>query len=338
MTLEPAIYLHGDEPTYAYPLSSWVYHQKLRQLRLLLQLGFELSIYSPEELPGLYWYLSHICGTHLAHLDRIRSCVEAEYHRGTGTSTGGRNRRRQAFDRTFKVLHRHSTELIAIDAFAIALNALYVLLLRYNLLPSAYLASSRHFSSAKLRYELRMKPFFSVSLPDPIAFEVFEKEAELSENDDELVLERALVAVAEAKKGLEQCLGEGPFIDAEITKTNTTKKKKEPGKEKPAALSNLAEDWTKDVKDSLRACIATSIAIGTFKKAFMVDKASSSTRQGPKGAGTAEPKSGRLNLSVEIPETGSKGRWHDWWVVPKISEILPVRTGAQAMKKEPAKK
>ncbi|OAX84148.1 hypothetical protein ACJ72_01475 [Emergomyces africanus] len=77
LTLEPPIILHGDEPTYAYPLSSWTYHEKLRQLRLILQLGFELSIYSPEEMPKMYWYLSHICSTHLAHLDRIRSCVLA---------------------------------------------------------------------------------------------------------------------------------------------------------------------------------------------------------------------------------------------------------------------
>lgn len=236
--------------------------------------------------------------------------------------------RKTAFDRTFKVLHRHSTELIAIDALAIALNALYTLLSRYKLLPSAYLASPRHYSSEKLRYELRMKPFFSVSLPDSIAFELFEQEAGLLGNDDEMVLERAVLAVAEAKKGLEQCLREGPFMDNKNTQTTT---EKEHNKEKLAAPSSLAEDWTTDFRNSLRACIATSIAIGTFKRVFTANKSSFLTKAGSKNThpGTA---SRRLNLSVEIPEIGSKGRWHNWWAVPKISEILPVRTGAQAVK------
>ncbi|EEP79256.1 predicted protein [Uncinocarpus reesii 1704] len=320
---EPAINLHGEEAIYAYPLGSWVYHQKLRQLRLLLQLGFELSIYSPEELPGLYWYLSHICATHLSHLDRIRSCVEAEYQRGTvDTAQENKIERKRAFDRTFKILQRHSTELGAIDAFALALNALFILILRYDLLPSTYLSSSKRYSSESLRYELRMKPFFSVSLPEPLPFEFFEKEATLSESSDELVLDRALAAVAEARKALEQCLADGPFLDSGISGT-----KGEQDKEGTVPLASLKEDWIKDVKDSLRACIATSIAIGTFKKAYTAKPASLSTRRKGKSDDIqpARSPSRRLNLSVEVPQIGSKDRWHDWWIVPKISEILPIR-------------
>ncbi|WEW56359.1 N-alpha-acetyltransferase, non-catalitic subunit [Emydomyces testavorans] len=332
LTSEPAIRLHGDEPTYAYPLSSWVYHQKLKQVRLLLQLGFELSIYSPEELPGLYWYLSHICATHLAHLDRIRSCVEAEYERivvQPGNSTqSNQSERQKAFDKTFKLLHRHTTELAAIDAFALALHALYTLIVRYNLLPSSYLASSKRYSSEKPRYELRMRPFFSISLPEPLAFETFEEEATLSGNSDERVLDRALAAVAEAKRGLEQCLAEGPFLNSEMIKSNVGK---EEGKRAP--LRGLAEDWAKDVKDSLRACIATSIAVGAFKKAFLANTVSLSTKQEAKSGSVESASSARkrLNLSVEIPGVGSKARWHDWWIVPKVSEVLPVRS-AQSTK------
>src|SRR6266487_398967 len=115
LTQEPPIVLHGGEPTYSYPLSSWAYHQKLRQLRLVLQLGFELSIYSPEELPGMYWYLSHICSTHLAHLDRIRACVTAAGKRATSSSNrlyltrkpeATATESKQAFDRTFALLSR----------------------------------------------------------------------------------------------------------------------------------------------------------------------------------------------------------------------------------------
>ncbi|EFW22896.1 amino-acid N-acetyltransferase subunit Mak10 [Coccidioides posadasii str. Silveira] len=324
LTSEPAVRINGDELTHAYPLSSWVYHQKLRQVRLLLQLGFELSIYSPEEFAGLYWYLSHICGTHISHLERIRSCVEAEYQRGivqAGNATqANMAERKRAFERTFKVIHGYLTELLAIDAFAVALHALYTLILRHNLLPSTYLASSKRYSSEKLRYELRMKPFFSVSLPEPLPFEYFEREVTLSGRNDEQVLKMGLAASAEARKVLEQNLAEGPFLGSESTAGKAPQDKK-----KNLQSSGLEEDWTRDVKDSLRACIATSIAIGSFKKALLASPAPSSTKS---EADTIEPVGSspkRLNLSVEIPESGSKDRWHDWWIVPKVSEVLPVR-------------
>jgi hypothetical protein len=40
---------------YAYPLSSWAYHHKLRQMEWIVQLGFELDIYQAYELAGMYW-------------------------------------------------------------------------------------------------------------------------------------------------------------------------------------------------------------------------------------------------------------------------------------------
>ncbi|KAI1965877.1 N-alpha-acetyltransferase, non-catalitic subunit [Ophidiomyces ophidiicola] len=323
LTTEPAATLNGDEPTYAYPLSSWVYHQKLKQLRLLLQLGFELSVYSVEELPGLYWYLSHICATHLVHLDRIRSCVEIEYDRQKSqdtTKAPGNPERREAFRKTLKIIHRQSTELVATDAFAIALHALYTLILRYKLLPSAYLASNKHYASEKLRYELRMKPFFSVSLPEPVPFDSFLKESMLEERSDESVLDRAVAAIAEAKRSLEQCLSEGAFVGDQVIQKNDGK-----SGAKPPPLSCLLDDWTKDVKNSLRACIATSIAIGAFKKALTAASASQSKKQGPQRGVCVNSERKLPNLSIEIPEPGSKACWHDWWIVPKVSEAIPIR-------------
>ncbi|EQL28365.1 hypothetical protein BDFG_08884 [Blastomyces dermatitidis ATCC 26199] len=372
LTLEPHIILHGSEPTYAYPLSSWAYHEKLRQLRLILQLGFELSIYSPEEMPGMYWYLSHLCSTHLAHLDRIRSCVLAANKRTapspsqtqmqqnpkSNSNATAAEQHRQAFQKTISLLDRLTTELIAIDAFAIALHALYVLLARHQLLPSIYLPSStlsahkqtqtqrQHptYSSDRLRYELRMKPFLAIPLPELVPFDTFEQEAGLVGDSDAVVLERALRAVAEAKRGIEKCLAAGAFLEVGVDrageqdgdagdndddddddvgeKASKSKPNKLDGKDKCAnpetepepAPRLLQDDWIGDMKDSLRACIGASIAIGTVKKAI---SASSDEN------GDQRPK---LNLSVDVPPVGSKGRWHDWWAVPRVSEVLPVRS------------
>ncbi|KAL1954838.1 hypothetical protein VTO42DRAFT_526 [Malbranchea cinnamomea] len=319
LTLEPPIKLHGDEPTYSYPLSSWAYHHKLRQLRLIIQLGFELSIYSPEELPGMYWYLSHICSTHLGHLERIRACVSAAFQRigQSSRSQAGRKQdanpvqRIQAFRRTFAHLDRLTTELIWIDAFAIALNSLYTLLQRHNILPSYSLPSQQRYSSEKLRYQLRMKPFLPISLPECIPFEVFKQESTIEGEPDAAVLDRAQRAIAEARKNIEKYLADGPYLHFNETKED---------KKKNDTNSGLYSDWVKDVKDSLRACIGTSIAIGTVRKALASQPVSvndPSNAEGPK-----------LNLSVVIPEVGSKARWHDWWAVPQISETLPLRGSA----------
>jgi hypothetical protein len=52
----------------------------------------------------------------------------------------------------------------------------------------------------------------------------------------------------------------------------------------------------------MRACIGASIAIETVKKTI----------------------AGNLSLTeklqVTIPEIGSKTRWHDWWIVPQVSQ------------------
>lgn len=52
--LDPVI---SSEPIFSYPLSSWAYDIKLQQMQWVLQLGFELEIYQPDELAGMYWYV-----------------------------------------------------------------------------------------------------------------------------------------------------------------------------------------------------------------------------------------------------------------------------------------
>lgn len=283
----------GGEATFSYPLSSWAYHQKLIQLRLILQMGFELSVYAPEELPGIYWYLSHICSTHLSHLDRIRTFTVAARKRDLVSSNHGETsaHKSPAYHRSFLYLERLTTHIIAIDAFAIALHALYVLLARHQVLPSA--AGPDAYSSDKLRYELRMKPFIPISLPELVPFEEYQREATLEGDTDATILDRASKAITEARKAWEATLANGAFVE-DISS---------PMKEPSIAIE---EDWRRDIKDTMRACIGASIAIETVKKALLGD--SPRSEKNP------------LKLQVVIPEIGSKTQWHDWWIVPQISE------------------
>ncbi|KAK2766208.1 hypothetical protein FQN54_007724 [Arachnomyces sp. PD_36] len=325
-TLEPALIIHPDsEPTYSYPLSSWAYHQKLRQIRLVIQLGFELSIYSPEEFPGMYWYLSHVCGTHLAHLDRIRTFVSAAQAKTLDPPPPGRKgktpeksaNQKRAFDRTFALLDRLTTELIAVDAFALTLHALYTLLSRHNLLPTRSSPENKPYSSDKFRYELRMKPFSPISLPEFIPYEDFVRESSMVDYSDTMVLDRAVRASADAKKSWEELLALGASL-------SISESEERPGKEAEGSRS-IEEDWKKDVKDSLRACIGASIAVVAVKKAMVAaataaGSADAEKKKKGKEAGTKGGSKLDLNLEVEIPEIGSKARWHDWWAVPRVME------------------
>ena len=40
---------------WSFPLSSWAYYHKLRQMEWTVSLGFELDIYRVDELGGMYW-------------------------------------------------------------------------------------------------------------------------------------------------------------------------------------------------------------------------------------------------------------------------------------------
>lgn len=139
-----------------------------------------------------------------------------------------------------------------------------------------------------------MKPFIPLSLPEVVPYEEFHREATLEGDSDATVIERASKAILEARKAWETTLANGAFI---------------PTAEGAAAKAPaLEQDWTRNIKDTMRACIGTSITIETVKKALGHGPA-----KAPKTASS-------MSLQVELPEQGSKAHWHDWWVVPQISE------------------
>lgn len=47
----------SNEEIWAFPMSSWAYYHKLRQIEWIIQMGFELDIYQVDELAGMYWYV-----------------------------------------------------------------------------------------------------------------------------------------------------------------------------------------------------------------------------------------------------------------------------------------
>ena len=72
-----------------------------------------------------------------------------------------------------------------------------------------------------------------------------------------------------------------------------------------SARTTLEGEWTGNVKNVLRACIATSIALGTLGKIL---------RKAPRQTGALK------DLKIRILRPGDKDCYHDWWLVPTITE------------------
>ena len=298
---QPAQY-DPDQPTFSYPLSSWVYHNKLNHIRHIIQMGFELTVYAPDELAGMYWYLSSTCGTHVSHIDRISFFLHPDTQTQLSLSQNSKPASKsdriyeQAFQRALKNLFRTYTYLKATEAFSRALHALHTLLLRHE----AIKIPPRPYSSNKLRYELRMKPFLGVSVPEPVTFEAFQEESSLAGINDEEVLEEAMIRIADARKFWEEVLKAGWSADLAVA-PGLNKPSKAMETEPRREVTTIEGEWSKGVKNVIRACIATSISLATLKKRM--------------------DKTGELRgINATLPVPGEKDCWHSWWTVPKLSE------------------
>ena len=303
-----ARYSESMPASYAYPLSSWIYHYKLLQFEQIILIGFELSIYAPDEFPGMYWYLSYLCATHLSQLERMSFFVgEGERARtpfGIPSEQSGLSKlnNNAKTETALKRLFRIFTRLKAMEAFARALHGLYVILSRHGLVPKP----PRPYSSDRLRHELRMRPFLPLSVPEPVDLETFVHESSLSGVSDHEVLEEAIDRVGEARRSWEAVL-RGKWCDTVERKGDVKQQQEEHDGRLPQVRRTVDREWTKDVKDTLRACIATSIALGVLRKKM----------NAAKGRQARLPFSG---LEVHIPSAGKADRWHLFWIAPKVVE------------------
>ncbi|KAI9840780.1 MAG: hypothetical protein M1837_001310 [Sclerophora amabilis] len=301
----------SPEPIYAFPLSSWAYNLKLRQMEWIIQLGFELDVYQPDELAAMYWYLQYLAQTRLAHLERIRGFVSRraalakDSHSSQKSGAVERNGDDiGAYKKTLSFLNCHMLEATAIQGFADALSCLYTALSRLGLLPSG----PKPYSTNALRYELRMKPFLHISLPELIPYEQFE--SLVGQRDESL---SSLLSVAQTS-----LLRSRKDFDL-LSKTPA-----------PTSRTTLcADEWKSKIKNVVRACIATGIAISAVEKEVKSDddllqKTAADDDDDGRRAQRSRKKSkeklatGRtLQLDMERGKT-----YHDWWVVPSIKKRI----------------
>ncbi|TEY48905.1 hypothetical protein BOTCAL_0289g00040 [Botryotinia calthae] len=232
----------SHDPIYAFPLSSWAYYYKLRQMEWIVQLGFELQVYQPDELSGMYFYLNHLCKTRSRHLERIRSEVMRSYSARRNESQLDPTQREE-FTNAISFINFSMLEVTSTYGFADALSSLFEALRRLDLIP----IPPRPYGNDVMRYEVRMKPFSTIGLPAPLSYESFTYNVT---QPNETTLDLLLIAgeaTAAAKKGFEI-----------LSKLNP----------KDAYCRGSHESWLKDIKDCLKACIFTGISIAAVKKAI----------------------------------------------------------------------
>jgi hypothetical protein len=264
----------SPDPIYSFPLSSWAYFYKLRQMEWIVQMGFELEVYQVDELAGMYWYLQHLTQTRIRHTERIRGFTMRRFT-ASGQSRSMPSQKDLGFGRALSYINYTMLEATATQGFADALSCLYTVLNRQKLIHTP----PRPYSDDALRYELRMRPFLPIGLPEFLPHDQFQLAVSQSDESTADLLAFATEAVARARKDFELL----SKLDG-----NT------------ARCLGSVEAWKKNVKDCLRACISASISISMLKKAL--EKAGDAGKE--------------VDVRIEVPPVGEG--YHDWWIVPKV--------------------
>ncbi|KAK7977699.1 hypothetical protein PG996_003751 [Apiospora saccharicola] len=256
------------------PLSSWAYLYKLRQMEWIVQLGFELDVYQPDELAGMYWYLNYLAKTRAQHGDRIKTFVLRDFTAAQESSSWSQTKERN-FTRSIAYIRVTMLDAACTWEFADGLCCLYTVLQRLNLVKTP----SRPYSNDEHRYEIRMKPFVNIGLPQLPSFDDFTKATAQPETSITELLKYAENAVGGAKKGYEA-----------LSRMNDLQ----------TFSVGCHDRWLTNIKGCQKSAIFAGIAITALQKAIETE-----------GENAAD-----LKVKVKLPQPG-KG-YHDWWIVPKI--------------------
>ncbi|RWA09933.1 hypothetical protein EKO27_g5156 [Xylaria grammica] len=296
----------GEESTYL-PLSTWTHLMKLRQMEWIVQLGFELRIYQPDELAGMYHYLKRLAALRARQIEHVKQMTtdreeRARQHLNLQKDDPLPSDVAYEFYRSKQCQRTTMLDAACTWEFSDGLSLLYTALLRLGLVKPL----PRPYGTDALRYELRMRPFARITDPPLPTYEEFKQEVELSDVPLADVLRIAESAVLAARKGFEACIRLNEHESFSINATAHSR-------------------WVSNAKDCLRATIATGVAVSTLKHAY--DRMVESFREKGKENEEEEEVDGRgkpeyadlLNLKVEIPEPGNG--YHDWWIVPKLTRL-----------------
>ncbi|KAF1834626.1 Mak10-domain-containing protein [Decorospora gaudefroyi] len=277
------------EQVMEFSLSTWVYHKKLWMIEKVVLLGFEQDIYLPDEFAGMYLFLSLIATRRKELLKR----VEAHYLvQANLFLTSRKLREAQEIDDAGLYLDSLLAEAEGTASLALALARFYILLLYLGLLP----LPKRPFGTEALRYELRMKPFLSLSPPEAPAFEDFRTHTQpygSPSSPSTAFFEAVGKADSELWAEVDGHVKAAKAAFAEYKKMGVVAAKAE----------GVEKAWGKEVQSALASCVALGVAVAGVKD-MVVKKGMDGGKEG-------------WGMKVEVPEAGTGKRYAEGWVVVK---------------------
>ncbi|KAL2759451.1 hypothetical protein ACRALDRAFT_1074260 [Sodiomyces alcalophilus JCM 7366] len=229
--------------TYARPLWSWVFLYKLKLMEWIVLLGFELEVYQPDELPGMYYFLHKLASVRLQHVSHIRSALVHTLGAAHGPRSHTVPHPETQATRSLTFNHYEETDASVTTYLAQALFCLYIALYRLSLLQRP----QRPYGTDELRYELRMKPFLGISDPRPPSFAEFKACTTMADYSTDDLLDTAAKSAMAAKRGLE---GMSRLSD------------------KDCFAVGSHDQWTQRVKAALKSSIAAGLAVSMVQKAL----------------------------------------------------------------------
>lgn len=282
-----------NEEIWSFPLSSWAYYYKLRQMEWIVQMGFELDIYQVDELAGMYWYLQHLASTRLQHIERIRTFSAHRLKRIANPTL----KQKTSFRRSFSFLDFATLEASATQSFAEGLSCLFSFLAHLGLIPAPY--HPLPYGTPALRYSLRVQPFLSVSLPEVPSYPEFASRVSLHTLERDAGDPSHQTASTKIETN-DQAVAILDFADQALKAARKDWEAISKTKAETARCVGCEDWWRASVKNIVRACITANIMIATSKKAM--SKAAS--------------QDAREILKVEVVK--SNELYHAWWMVPRI--------------------
>ncbi|KAI1293383.1 Mak10 subunit, NatC N-terminal acetyltransferase-domain-containing protein [Xylaria venustula] len=292
-----------EDPTY-FPLSTWVFLLKLQQMEWIVKLGFELRIYQPDELAGMYYYLNRLTIVRMKKLEEVQKMTARREERARKYLKIPDNSPLPAaataeFETSKRYQHVSLVETTCTGDLSNALHFLYLALLRLGLVKRP----PRPYSTDALRYELRMRPFAPIEDPPLSTWEEFKQRVDMSHLSTANVLRMAETTISTSRKGFEECIR---LNEKDAFAINTT----------------AHSHWVGNAKNCLRATIAAGVAVSRLRSAYekLITRLNDEHAGGTEVDGSGKPDLAKmLGLKVTIPEPGEG--YHDGWIVPKLSPV-----------------
>ncbi|BFZ61026.1 N-alpha-acetyltransferase, non-catalitic subunit [Saitoella coloradoensis] len=235
-------------PSHPYPLSSWVYHNKLQLMETIILLGFELELYQPYEWSLMYWYLDYVLDVHRHHLERTKVHISAPKAAPKPSSKKSKKNKKP----TPPPMHPSDASALAFVESLHLQTVSYGHLSRGCFRLTAALTKlglisrpERSKLAESTWYNLRLKPFLRIGAPEFVPFDDFKSVTNVERVNATALLEVTQDYFAQAKKSIEL------FAKLPIDVKRTS----------------LCESLHKaSCSDLLRSCVANSVFLQVVRK------------------------------------------------------------------------